>query len=68
MLRRLVGEFSIQTKAEALFFRHALLGFKSKQKNLRNLINELDSEVLTFQRLLSMSLDPTWKVELAIQS
>lgn len=66
VLRRLILEFSIQTKAEALFFRQALLAFRSKQKNLRNLVNDLDSEALTYQRLLATSLDPSWKTGLAI--
>ena len=67
LLRRLVLEFSIHTRAEALYFRQSLLNYRSKQKNIRNLVNDLDSEVLTFQRLLQTSLDPSWCAELALQ-
>ena len=68
MLRLLKREFGLATRAEALFFRECVLGFRVSAKlgTLRDCITRLEAELLQYQRILESARSPADFADLAI--
>lgn len=60
LLQKIRDEFSLRTRTEALHFRQTLLSFRVKSAtNLKDLINLLEAEWVSLNKIFSTALDPS---------